>query len=55
MREREHKPLKRPVVAALGGVGFGNGSRVVHYQDKLISKTSARVGIAVRREALFER
>ena len=22
--------LKRPVVAALGGVGFGNGSRVVH-------------------------
>lgn len=43
VRGREHKPLKRPVVAALRGVGFGNGSRVVHYQDRLISKTSARV------------
>lgn len=43
MSEREHKPLKRPVIAALGGVGFGNGSRVVHYRDRLTSKTSATV------------
>lgn len=44
-RKKEHEPLKRPVVAALGGVGFGDGSRVVHYRDRLIQKISGEGGI----------
>jgi hypothetical protein len=39
------KSLKRPVVAALGGVGCGNGSRVVHYRDRSISKIPRKGGI----------
>lgn len=40
VRKREHKPLKIPVIAALGRVGCGNGSGVIHYWNRLISKTS---------------
>lgn len=38
-KARYNEPLEGPVVAALGGLGGGNGNGIVHYNGRLVLNT----------------